>query len=244
MNIKHEEKGEQEMPNYCENFLSIEGNADTLKEIMDFVKSDKSVFDFEKIVPMPDYIYRGAVGAKEKEIYGENNWYDWSNKNWGTKWNSVDAEDWDDEIQFLTAWSPCDPVIAALAKMFPMMRFTYTFYEAGMCFCGKRVYENGEISFYYDGDYAENPLCDDDDEWAEDYIISDPLFPIKESGFREEIQDVEEVANHANYIRGKLHYREYDNNKIRYLSSGVFIAIKGYTFQFAEEQVPSNPHAA
>ena len=69
------------MPNYCENFLSIEGNADTLKEIMDFVKSDKSVFDFEKIVPMPDYIYRGAVGAKEKEIYGENNWYDWSNKN-------------------------------------------------------------------------------------------------------------------------------------------------------------------
>ena len=91
------------MPNYCENFLSIEGNADTLKEIMDFVKSDKSVFDFEKIVPMPDYIYRGAVGAKEKEIYGENNWYDWSNKNWGTKWNSVDAEDWDDEIQFLTA---------------------------------------------------------------------------------------------------------------------------------------------
>ena len=52
MNIKHEEKGEQEMPNYCENFLSIEGNADTLKEIMDFVKSDKSVFDFEKIVPI------------------------------------------------------------------------------------------------------------------------------------------------------------------------------------------------
>ena len=23
----------------------------------------------------------------------------------------MDAEDWDDAIQFLTAWSPCDPVI-------------------------------------------------------------------------------------------------------------------------------------
>lgn len=218
------------MPNYCENFLSIEGNADTLKEIMDFVKSDESVFDFEKIVPMPDYIYRGAVGAKEKEIYGENNWYDWSYKNWGTKWNSVDAEAWDGEIQFQTAWSPCGPVIAALAEMFPMMRFTYTFYETGMCFCGKRVYENGEVSFYYDGNYAENPLCDADDEWAEDYIISDPLFPIKDGGFLEEILDVEEVAGHADYTRGKLYYREYENSKIRYLSDGVFIAHKNYTF--------------
>jgi hypothetical protein len=99
-----------------------------------------------------------------------------------------------------------------------------------MCFCGKRVYENGEIIFYYDGDYTENPLCDDDDEWAEDYIISDPLFPIKDSGFLEEIQDIEEVPNDPHYARGKLYYREYENKKIRYLSDGVFIAHKDYTF--------------
>ena len=232
------------MPNYCNNYLSIEGNTDTLKEIMNSVKSDESVFDFEKIVPMPDYIYRGAVGAKEKELYGENNWYDWSNKNWGTKWNSVDAESWDDEIQFLTAWSPCDPVIAALAEKYPTMRFTYTFYESGMCFCGKRVYENGEIALYYDGDYAENPLCDDDDEWAKDYIISDPLFPVKNSGFLEEIQEVEEVTNHAEYVRGKLYYREYEHSKIRYLSNGVFIAHKDYDIPFSKEQAPSELCAA
>ena len=110
-----------------------------------------------------------------------------------------------------------------------MMRFTYTFYETGMCFCGKRVYENGEVSFYYDGNYAENPLCDDDDKWAENCIISDSLFPIKDRGFLEDIQDVEEVANHTDYTRGKLYYREYENSKIRYLSDGVFIAHKNYT---------------
>lgn len=133
------------MPNYCENYLSIEGNNDTKKLIMEFVKSEENAFDFDKIVPMPDYIYRGVVGERERKIYGENNWYDWSVKNWGTKWNSADVEIWDDEIQFQTAWSPCDPVIAALAEKFPTMRFTYTFYEPGMCFCGKRVYENGEL---------------------------------------------------------------------------------------------------
>lgn len=223
------------MPNYCDNCLIIEGNADNLKKIMDFVKSDKSDFDFEKIVPMPDYIYRGTMGAREREINGEINWYDWSYKNWGTKWNSVDAYVWNDLIQFQTAWSPCDPVIAALAEMFPVMRFTYTFYEELMGFCGKRVYENGEIIFYYDGDYAENPFCDDD-EWEEDYIISDPMFPIKDNGFWEEIQDVEEVADRPNYTRGKLYYREYENSTIRYLSDGVFIVHKNYTFK--EQSLP------
>ena len=232
------------MPNYCNNYLSIEGNADTKKAVMEFVQSAESPFDFEKIVPMPDHIYRGSVGEKEKKIYGDNNWYDWSIKNWGTKWNSVDAESLDDEIQFLTAWSPCNPVIAALAEQFPTMRFTYTFYETGMCFCGKRVYENGEISFYYDGNYAENPLCDNSDEWAEDYVISDPLFPIKDSGFLEEIQDIEEVPNHPDYTRGKFYYREYENNKIRYLSDGVFVARKDYKLRFANGHPISNPYAA
>lgn len=232
------------MPNYCENYLTIEGNTITLKKIIDFVKSDETAFDFEKIVPMPDYIYRGVIGDKETELYGENNWYDWSNKNWGTKWNSVDAEIWDNDIQFQTAWSPCDPVIAALAEKYPTMRFTYTFYEPGMCFCGKRVYENGEILFYYDGDFAENPLCEDDDEWANEYVISDPLFPVKKSGFLEEIHDVEEVANYAGYTRGKLNYREYENNKIRYLSDGDFIAYKDYDSRFSKEQVPSTLCAA
>lgn len=77
------------MPNYCDNYLTIDGNPDTRKKILELLKTDENCFDFEKVIPMPDYIYRGSVGKKEKENYGENNWYDWSIKNWGTKWNSV-----------------------------------------------------------------------------------------------------------------------------------------------------------
>ena len=230
------------MPNYCDNYLRITGPADSVKTVIGFVKSSENKFDFNKIIPMPDYIYCGPVGTKEKEIYGDNNWYDWSIKNWGTKWNSVDAEISDNEIHFLTAWSPCDPVIAMLASKFPTLRFTYTFYEAGMCFCGKKVYENGEIILFYDGNYAENPLCDDNSEEADEYSISDPLFPAKEYGIRKETHDVEEVPNHPDYIRGKLYYREYEEGKIRYLSDGIFIAHKGY--KFAGERATPEYHAA
>lgn len=219
------------MPNYCENYLYIKGTEDMVNSVLNFVKSAENEFDFERVIPMPDFICEGAVGTKELELYGENSWYGWSIKNWGTKWNSVDVEIDNEEIQFLTAWSPCEPVIAALAKKFPTVSFTYTFCEPGMCFCGKRAYENGEIIFSYDGDYMENYLCEED-EFAEEYTITDPLFPITSDTFREEVQDVEEIDN---YTRGKLFYREYENGKIKFLSNGIFNAINGYKFQFVKE---------
>ena len=79
------------MPNYCYNSLSISGSNETLKKIYNLVHSDDNEIDFEKIIPMPDYIYRGDFGPEEEKIYGKDNWYDWSCEHWGTKWNSVDA---------------------------------------------------------------------------------------------------------------------------------------------------------
>jgi hypothetical protein len=81
----------------------------------------KSVFDFNKIIPMPDDIFRGNLGAEEREKYGNKNWYDWSCDNWGTKWPACDAEiteETDTEIhyRFLTAWDAPRPIVDALRK--------------------------------------------------------------------------------------------------------------------------------
>ena len=216
------------MPNWCNNYLTIEGNDETLREIHKFVKSEKTAFDFEKIIPMPDYIYRGTIGTKEMEIYGENNWYDWSIENWGTKWNSEDVEIDGDDIRFLTAWSPCVPVVAALAEMFPTMRFVHAFYEEGIGFCGQRVYENGKIIFSFDGDYCENPFWEEDDDEAKEYILFDSMFPVEEFGLRTVITDKEEYGN---CITGKLYFRDYGNNKIHMMADGNFVARRDYVFQ-------------
>ena len=147
------------MPNDCYNSLTIEANPETIEKILSFVKSDESAFDFNKIIPMPDYIYDGNVGTKEKEIYGKYNWYDWSRENWGTKWNAYDIETSNDGFSFYTACSPAYPVIERLAFLFPEADFLYTGNEPGCCFCFAREYRKGILVYEMDGDYEEYHFC-------------------------------------------------------------------------------------
>lgn len=61
------------------------------------------------------------------EKYEFNNWYDWTNHNWGTKWGIYDASSWDDEdgntILFYSAWSPANKIICKLSEIFPDLSF-------------------------------------------------------------------------------------------------------------------------
>lgn len=168
------------MPNYCNNTISIKAPRETLNTIQSLVKSDESEFDFNKIIPMPDYIYRGNLGPEEQKIYGKNNWYDWSNENWGTKWNCWDVECADVEdvlsYSFYTAWSPCEPVVKALAEMFPEANIHFRYEESGCCFCGEQEYENGHMVYTVSGDYSEFWFWDEDDEYEEE-ILNDKNNP-------------------------------------------------------------------
>ena len=104
------------MPNWCENYISISANDDLLEQIHEYVRSENSDFDFEKIIPIPESIYRGNLRPQEREINGENNWYDWSVANWGAEWIGG-AEVAESGFYWLkTAWSPCEPIIAELAS--------------------------------------------------------------------------------------------------------------------------------
>lgn len=123
------------MPNWTRNELNIQ--TDDPKKILDFKKKvltqsekGKLELDFEKIIPMPKKIFRGNLGSEEREKYGDNNWYDWSIKNWGTKWNSdrteVDSssqEYGELQITFNTAWDTPRPIIKKLKQMFPELNF-------------------------------------------------------------------------------------------------------------------------
>ena len=102
----------REMPNWVKVIVHA------LDEDVDFEKytNDEGHFTFEKIVPMPKDIYRGDLGEEERAKYGANNWYDWSCKHWGTKWDACETHTQDRTVEFETAWSCPVPVLRELAK--------------------------------------------------------------------------------------------------------------------------------
>jgi hypothetical protein len=60
------------MPNYITNILAIESLDDNrVKEILESICYDGKIgtIDFEKIIPIPDNIYRGNLGAVRYEKY-------------------------------------------------------------------------------------------------------------------------------------------------------------------------------
>jgi hypothetical protein len=86
-------------------------------------------------------------------LYGAKSWYDWSVREWGTKWNVSDT-DWevfDDHIVmfFSTAWSPPAPIYMKLAKLFPGLSFDAQYAEGGNCFVGEvtKLVGDTEVSF-------------------------------------------------------------------------------------------------
>ena len=116
-------------------------------------------------------------------------------------------------------------------------------FRQNFCFCQQvqRIYENGKIIFSFDGDYAENPLCEEDDEQADEYALSDPLFPIKDSGFYEAVRDIEKIGG---VTLGKLYYREYLNGRIRVMTNGSFIASKNCSFEVVPDHLTSDSKVA
>ncbi len=69
------------MPNHVENRLTFDCSRERLQEILTAVSRDQDkevdgkfgvgTFDFEKVIPMPEDIYRGNLGSAERELYGK-----------------------------------------------------------------------------------------------------------------------------------------------------------------------------
>lgn len=141
------------MPNWVHTVVKFYGK--DKHSAMESILNDEGYVDFEKVIPMPENIYRGEISQKEEKLYGENNWYDWSCKNWGTKWNACEPEVYHDEprIVFNTAWSLAYPVLLKLSEKFPNTKMVVWFADEDIgSNCGKVTFLGGEeIDFSHEG---------------------------------------------------------------------------------------------
>jgi len=62
------------------------------------------------------------------DLYGADNWYDWTQRHWGTKWGCYDNDYSHGTYSFTSAWGPVDDsIIELLSKDIPS--FSYSFEE-------------------------------------------------------------------------------------------------------------------
>lgn len=96
------------------------------------------------------------IGKKYVDLfneYGAKDWYDWSNSNWGTKWNAYETQlteldTYSINIEFQTAWNGVPIIIQKLTEMFPHLTFEYDYADEDMGYnCGSGYGEDGEFSF-------------------------------------------------------------------------------------------------
>lgn len=86
-----------------------------------------------------------------------NHWYDWNNRNWGTKWDiavadgeeypntTMDKVDGFIHYHFETAWSPViGLLVEELSPKFPTLKFDYD-YEEEQGWGGSITFKNGEV---------------------------------------------------------------------------------------------------
>ena len=90
------------MPNYVYNRMKVYGKETELNKFRDAVKSDKSDFSFQAILPEPE----DTSEWKKDLIPGR---YIWKNVNWNTQWDASDAiltiENDHLFYEFITTWS-------------------------------------------------------------------------------------------------------------------------------------------
>jgi hypothetical protein len=148
------------MPNWCDNTISISGNADLIKKLKEFVgrpitdengKQVEVLYSLANIKPStPD---SESLLGKDFESKGQDDWYHNNINSWGTKWDVCgnvymsDYKEGDESIgySFDSAWSPPTPTTQTLSEIFPELTIEHKYYETGCDFWGIETYKGGEM---------------------------------------------------------------------------------------------------
>ena len=157
------------MPNWCENHLSITGQEDDVKKILEIietpVENGGEYNIIENLYPTPEDLNIGHAPMNNltdqqianKEKYGYTDWYQWRIDKWGTKWPDSDTRSESEPIigtspegistiafGFETPWGPPIEAFHKISSDYPNLLFCLYYEEPGMGFCGKNVWANGE----------------------------------------------------------------------------------------------------
>lgn len=57
------------MPNHVTNKITLFGGQENIDKILDLIKGKDTCIDFNKIIPMPDTVYRDDLGPDERKLY-------------------------------------------------------------------------------------------------------------------------------------------------------------------------------
>ena len=130
------------MPNNVRNRLTIKDIEDA-EEAFSFMGADYGMFDFERLCPIPPYVWRGGLNDEIAKIFGARSnrfgdsylvdvyesgdtWLAWCLNHWGTKWNAYSFKKIEDTtVQFDTAWNPVPRIVLLLAQKFGITDFVY-----------------------------------------------------------------------------------------------------------------------
>lgn len=112
----------------------------------------------------PELLAMGMRSVAGYMEHGALGWYDWSNANWGTKWDCYEAskepEDGKLIYVFDTAWAPPVPIVEKLMELFPGIAVEHRYFDEGHCFWGIMIYSaDGGIVEYDSQERDRNPLC-------------------------------------------------------------------------------------
>ena len=188
------------MPNWCNNSVEIYHEDPAMIERVRTAFNDGRLL--AEFIPIPQSlkIVAGCVGdpdeqkkleedtARNKEVHGYGNWYDYCVNEWGTKWDvGADGNPAQDipgglMLGFESAWAPPCAAYEKLTEQGFRIRAMY--FEPGMAFAG--IWEDGIDDFYEYGGLDSAGI-------AEELPVElDEAFGISESVAEWEAENAEE----------------------------------------------------